>query len=147
MPRRKCVQQERQKALSKDASKCRKLTDLFSRKMSLVILMNLWDCFGCLLNTPCLNFDVWSRCEIRKTTLSHWVFLVKLDSSFLIFTAANNLFYFRINIPESTSHGLPKNHGVQQERVHVGESAQHQETNGTQQKSQTTQILWQKRPT
>ena len=83
-----------------------------------MILMNLYDCFGCLLNTPCINFNVWSRCKIRKTMWSHWVF----------FNTTINSFYFRSNVPESTSHGPPKYHDVLQERVDAEESAKHQET-------------------
>ena len=93
-----------------------------------MILMNLYDYFGCLLKTPCLDSNVWSRCKIRKTTLSHWIFLVKLYRSFLIFNTTSDLFYFRSNVPESTSHGPPKNHDVLQERVHAEESAEHQKT-------------------
>ena len=93
-----------------------------------MILMNLYDYFGCLLKTPCLD-HVWSRCKIRKTTLSHWVFLVKLDSSFLIFNTTGDSFYFRSNVLESTSLGPTKNHDVLQERVHAEESAKHQKTN------------------
>ena len=53
---------------------------------------------------------------------------MKLDNSFLIFNTKSNSFYFRSNVPESTSHGPPKNHDVLQERVHGEESAEHQET-------------------
>ena len=81
-----------------------------------MILMNLYDCFGCLLNTPCINFNVWSPCRIRKTIWSHWVF----------FNTTINSFYFRSNVPESTSHGPAKNHDVLQERVDAEESAKHQ---------------------
>ena len=96
--------------------------------MFLKILMNLYDCFGCLLNTPCINFNVWSRCKIWNTTWSHWVFFVKLESSFLIFNVTSNSFYFRSNVPYSTSHGPPKNHDVLEERVDAEEPAEHQET-------------------
>ena len=67
------------------------------------------------------------RCKIRKTTLSHWVFFVKFDSSFLIFNTSNS-FYFKSNVSESNSHWSPKNHDVLQERVDAEESAKHQET-------------------
>ena len=53
---------------------------------------------------------------------------MKLDNSFLIFNAKSNLFYFRSKVPESTSHGPPKNHDALRERVHGEESAEHQET-------------------
>ena len=53
---------------------------------------------------------------------------MKLDSSFLIFNTRTNSFYFRNNVPESTSHGPPKNPDVLQERVDAEESAEHQKT-------------------
>ena len=47
------------------------------------------DCQGkCLLNTPCINF-VSRRCKIRKTASFHRVFLVKLESFFLIFNTTS----------------------------------------------------------
>ena len=93
-----------------------------------MILMNSYDCFGYYLNARCINFNVWSQCKSRETALYHWVFLMKLDSCFLIFNTTSNSFYFRSNVRESTSRRPPKNHDVLQERVHAEESAEHQVT-------------------
>ena len=74
--------------------------------------------------------------------MSPWVFLVKLDSSFLIFNTTSKLLYFRSNVPQSAWNRSPKNHDALQEKVDAEESAEHQETNvGTAEEPDNTNFL------